>query len=734
MRWWRSSSQCLALSLLLTIYTHAATNVVTSLADGGPGSLRQAIADASTGDTVTFSVTGTVMLTSGELPITKHLSIVGPGAGELALSGGFTSRVFNVFSNMTATLVRLTIRDGRTTNGSNGVVQGEAGQPGDSGAGIYNSGTLTVIDCTFVGCRTGDGGAGVAGADGVNYDGWPGGAGGHGGNGAAIMNVGTMAITGCLFAVNVTGTGGAGGKGGRGGGQYRDPGDGGAGGTGGDGGFGGTIFNAGAMTIEQSTFSTNRTGGGGSASDGGGAGYANGCGLFCYGNPGVGGRGGSGGFGAAVWNEGMLSLGVCSFRGNTNGPGGTGTWPWAGIGSPGFGGCGGAVGNTGQLQIASSTFRGNSGGNGGGTPVNDGYGGPAGSGGAVFNARDCQVSGSTFADNVTGSLGTAGSNTNRILIGGEGGAVANQKIGILVVSNSTFTGNTAGAGAGGAIANSDTATKLFLVSCTISSNSAQSGGAAENRGILTLSNSTLSGNLAFGYGGAIYNSYGYATNRNVFLVSCTISSNSAQSFGGVYQNDGRLITSLQNCLIAGNYSTNSQYNYDLIGTFTSGGHNLIGIGSGGITNAQSSDQIGTTSSPIPPRIAALADNGGFTPTHALLPDSPALDAGDDTLTGTDQRGKPRRLGAHVDIGAYEFGPPSPDTAMQLRSLYGGAIRLVFTNWSESAVSVLATTNVSLSSSQWLNLGPATLISNGVFEFTDPAAANLPHRFYQLRWP
>ena len=63
-----------------------------------------------------------------------------------------------------------------------------------------------------------------------------------------------------------------------------------------------------------------------------------------------------------------------------------------------------------------------------------------------------------------------------------------------------------------------------------------------------------------------------------------------------------------------------------------------------------------------PLLGPLQDNGGPTETHALLPGSPAIDAGDDSIVGepllltTDQRGQPRLQGAHVDIGAYETVP------------------------------------------------------------------------------
>ncbi len=72
-----------------------------------------------------------------------------------------------------------------------------------------------------------------------------------------------------------------------------------------------------------------------------------------------------------------------------------------------------------------------------------------------------------------------------------------------------------------------------------------------------------------------------------------------------------------------------------------------------MTNGTNHDLAGTAGAPINPLLGSLTNNGGITMTMALLPGSPALDAGDDTLTGTDQRGFSRKSGFHVDIGAYE---------------------------------------------------------------------------------
>ena len=85
------------------------------------------------------------------------------------------------------------------------------------------------------------------------------------------------------------------------------------------------------------------------------------------------------------------------------------------------------------------------------------------------------------------------------------------------------------------------------------------------------------------------------------------------------------------------------------GTITSLGHNLSSDRSCGFT------AVGDLSD-SDPKLGPLQDNGGPTFTQALLPGSPAIDAGDDAVVATastDQRGLPRKRGLHVDIGAYE---------------------------------------------------------------------------------
>jgi len=158
------------------------TLTVTSLKDSGPHSLRAEIAAAQPNDVIVFSseLDGqTIKLTSGELGITKNLTIQGPGAGQLTISGNNSSRVFDVAQNTTVTLSGLTISYG---HGFASYFTGDpmAGFGGGimnhgiltvsssivsrntapyNGGGIYNDGTLTISSSTVSGNSAENGGA-----------------------------------------------------------------------------------------------------------------------------------------------------------------------------------------------------------------------------------------------------------------------------------------------------------------------------------------------------------------------------------------------------------------------------------------------------------------------------------------------------------------------------------------------------------------------------------------------
>ena len=113
------------------------TILVTNTNDSGPGSLRQALADANNGDIIGFAVTGMIGLTSGELLVGHSITISGPGADNLAVNGNAKSTVFHIASGQTVTISGLTIINGHAS---------------DSGGGIYNDhAVLIVSNCVITG-------------------------------------------------------------------------------------------------------------------------------------------------------------------------------------------------------------------------------------------------------------------------------------------------------------------------------------------------------------------------------------------------------------------------------------------------------------------------------------------------------------------------------------------------------------------------------------------------------
>src|SRR5579859_1020962 len=96
------------------------TLTVRNNLDSGAGSLRADIAAAHSGDTIVFAsgmVGQTITLTSGELLIKKNVTIAGPGAGQLTISGNHASRVFKVASKENVTLSGLTFSSGAAPSG-----------------------------------------------------------------------------------------------------------------------------------------------------------------------------------------------------------------------------------------------------------------------------------------------------------------------------------------------------------------------------------------------------------------------------------------------------------------------------------------------------------------------------------------------------------------------------------------------------------------------------------------
>ena len=152
------------------------TLVVTNANDSGPGSLRQDIAKAASGQTITFSNSlrgQTITLSSGELDITDNITIQGLGAGQLAVSGDGSNRVFQIGGGASVTISGLTITDGLAADG----------------AGIVNLGTLTLDGCVVTNNQ-----ANENATNGVGFA----------GDGGGLENLGgaTMAISNCTVSFN----------------------------------------------------------------------------------------------------------------------------------------------------------------------------------------------------------------------------------------------------------------------------------------------------------------------------------------------------------------------------------------------------------------------------------------------------------------------------------------------------------------------------------------------------
>jgi hypothetical protein len=375
-------------SSIVTLTVNPATPITlvpTTLADGGPGSFRQVLLDALSGDTIVITNSGTLTLTN-ELVLNKNLTIVGPGASQFSFSGNHACRVFNVASNSTVSISGLTICNGKAPDGANGpdnvYIQNVGGCPGGDGGdggGIFNLGTLTLSNCVITANAAGNGGKGGDPNTITTYNGDSGGNGGHGGHGGGLYNAGSLLLTTCTVTACIPGVGGNGGNGAdassTGTGAH-----GGHGGNAGNGGNGGAIYSDGPLTLTACTVSANL----GSAGGGGGKG-----GVNLYGLGGSGGAGGRGGDAAGICCASSCQLTDCTINGNisnSGGPGGAG-----GVGNvSGSAGSAGSVGNIGGIYSSGSLAL---------TACTVSANNTAGSGGGVFSVGSTTVRDSLIALN-----------------------------------------------------------------------------------------------------------------------------------------------------------------------------------------------------------------------------------------------------------------------------------------------------------------------------------------------
>jgi CSLREA domain-containing protein len=607
--------------------------------------------------TLSIAPTGPDDNATGDLNITRSVTIEGGGAATTTIDAAHIDRIFNIMvPGVTVTITGLTLTNGQApsgTVGTSGSSPGLGGHGGEGGA-VFNAGTLTLKGVTISNSRAGPGGAG-----GNNTGAGAGASGGHGGNGGAVSSSGDLTLESPVrMTDDRAGAGGA-------------PGTGTPGGTGGDGGFGGAIHEqTGTLTVDGASF-TDDTSGAGTA-------------------------GGTGGTGGAIDSEQQLTITNSTFTGNAGGAGATGTTSMSFAG----GGSGGAISSFGPANISDSTFTDNVSGVAGvaGALASQQ---PSGLGGAIFADVDLTLRRDAFSTNSTaagtaatlgGSSGTGGAVDVRGALtvdastftmnstgpgaagtgalggaGGIGGAIFASQGG--TVTNSTFGSNSTGAGAaaaavngtggsggdGGAIA-SDNA--LTVVRSTFNGNTVGAGGTGQTGAGMpgsgaalwvaqgagsSLVNDTLTGNGSptINSGAAAF----FTGTTTVTVEAVTVANNQTPGI----DHGGTLLVTLVDTLLSANSGSNCA------GTVADGGHNL--------SFPASDMSCPATFAHGDPRLAAaLASNGGSTETLSLGAGSAAIDAGPATTGAscptTDQRGMPRPQGGACDIGAFERATPS----------------------------------------------------------------------------
>jgi len=541
---------CVGIILLLPLFARGA-GVVNNCTESD---LRTAMTG---GGIVTFACDGTITLAS---TIANDRDAVLDASGrQVTISGGNAVRVFFVASNVTFTLVNLTIANGHSTKGG----------------AVYNqSGTVSASNCTFTGnnasappSTSSQGGAifndgGIfnllncvlsnnQAAGGDVYDSYLSGYGGDG-QGGAIFNNGALFIDFCSFGQNRT-LGGVGGSP-----TFLSP------GAGGGAACGGAIYNSGSVIIGRSSFTNNSAAGGfcgaaGQTHNGVGKGYSGGPGGPAY--------------GSAIYNSGSLQLAESTIAANIA-----------------IGGVGGKGGTGGSTSLGSNF----------GAPGGTGGGGGSGSG-AIFNQGIATLINTTVALNSAGGAG-----------GGQGGTGGS--------TTSSYSDQAGGGGGSGGAGGSafgglhDTFGHLWMTNCTFASNIgiAGTGGGGGSGGLGSGPDFPLGPTGAAGSAGT---SVG-----GLNVVSCVFA----------------------NTLLASNTFSNCS------GAITDAGFNLSSDGSCAFSNVGSLNNTD-------PKVGPLADHGGPTLTMALLPGSPAINAGDPAAAPpTDQRGVPRPQGPCVDIGAFEY--------------------------------------------------------------------------------
>ena len=232
----------------------------------------------------------------------------------------------------------------------------------------------------------------------------------------------------------------------------------------------------------------------------------------------------------------------------------------------------------------------------------------------------------------------------------------------LTITNSQVSNNSASHSGGGVFVSNDAATSFSMTSSLVNDNFSitEAGGLFFVSGLsASVSNSTISGNHTNGYAGGIDTRIP-TTLRHITIVN-NIANENADSYGnagGILIYMGEAIGTIQNSIISNNLDMGNANYHDCLlygeASLTSQGYNLpetpgncVLTSPGDITRQD-------------PLLGPLQNNGGQSWTHALLPDSPAINAGDPAFApppASDQRGTgyPRVQDGRLDIGAFELG-------------------------------------------------------------------------------
>ena len=589
--------------------------VVTKTADTNDGtcnadcSLREAIAAANATpdateinfDSQVFGTPQVITLSLGELAFTQNhrVTISGPGAGLLTISGNNASRIFRVERDVNLTINGVRLSDGYYPTGfgggaifvePNGIMTSVtisnstiSNNRAGSGAGIRTQGISTLnISNTTISGNIADGNPGVGGV---------------------LFDTGTLTVTNCTISGNQS-TGPSSGGGGISGGNstftLTDSTI-----TGNSGIFGGGVGAGGTSTLTNVTITNNQA-------------VARGAGLSTGGN-------------VTVMNSTIAGNTVSQSDGNAGG-----------------------IWNQGNLTVSNSLITANSATFGAGIFT---AGGLTMTGTSVRNNTASDTGGGIY-NNAGGTTGLPVSLTNCVIQGNFAGNFAGgiQNRDVFNLTNSTVADNVTNLGGGGVFNTQITvgsATMTFTRS-TISGNCSNSGGGGvqNQAGAVSLTNSTVSSNRANGAGGAFV----VTQNGSLSLAFSTVAFNTAASAGGIRMTSG---TVTANNSIIGRNSAPSGGN-DFFGTLTSQGYNLI---TDTTLTTITGDTTGNILNTDPGLDPVLRENSGATFTHALLTNSPALDGGRSTGGPTnDQRGFARPVdqpapntpgGNGADIGSFE---------------------------------------------------------------------------------